>query len=393
MTHELLLYFGDTLLGDINKYAKNRHLTEALKSEASEPSADTFTFEINWRLFQRFIARKFTEPASSFLKVGKTRIVFKCDDYVRFGGWLAAKPARSGSGAEQNLQLTFYEYFARLSGDLVCNPSNPSDPAVSFNEAAHLYVKDLIDGFISHAATAGETVDWSYGTVDTLSNKQKSYNDFQTISKALCDAMNNVSGAGKFDVVIRTDPEDYTHQLVDILKPRGSYKSIVVRFPSDGVHKIWASGFSVEETNDFASHIIIAGNGQVGSVEEGEQTAHIGVAQNLDFVDENCYYRQYIARSDLESQNAVNAAAETELDARSFAQETPDLQLVGVPIRWGDNANGLAIGDIFYFAENTDDLEDNSGYYRIIGIDSSWDDNGVESVSLNLLPAEEPTLS
>lgn len=393
MANKLLLYFGDTLMGDINKYAKNRQLEETLKSEASSPTADTFTFSINWRLFQRFIARTSTEDASTFLKVGKTRIVFETNGYVRFAGWLSVKPARSGAGTNQNLQLTFYEYFARLSGDLVCNPSNPTDPAVSFNKAAHLVVKDLIDSFIAHATDAGETINWDYGTVNTLTNKTKTYKDFQTISKALCDMMNNVTGAGKFDVVFLTDPTDYTHQYIDILKPRGDAKAITIRFPSDGVYKLWANDYSVEETNDYASHIIVAGNGQVGDVSEGEQTANIGTAENDDFAAEYCYYRQYVTRSDLESQDAVDAAAETELSDRSFAQETPDIRFVGIDIAWGDAANyinGLAIGDTFYFSENTDDLEDSSGYYRIIKLSTSWDDNGVATVDAKLLPVPEP---
>ena len=47
--NRLLLYIGDTLLGDINKYAKNRHLIETLKSESENPQADTFTFDINYK--------------------------------------------------------------------------------------------------------------------------------------------------------------------------------------------------------------------------------------------------------------------------------------------------------------------------------------------------------
>lgn len=392
MANRLLFYYGETLMGDINKYAKNRQLSETLKSEASSPTADTFTFSINWRLFQRFINRTSTEDASTFLKVGKTRIVFETDGYVRFAGWLSVKPARSGNGASQELTLSFYEYFARLSGDLVCDASNPTDPAVSFNKAAHLVVKDLIDLFITHASDAGEVIDWSYGAVDTLENKTKTYKDFQTISKALCDMMNNVTGAGKFDVVFRTDPEDYNHQYIDILKPRGAIKrNIIIRFPGDGVYKLWANDYSVQETNDYASHILIAGNGQVGDVAEGEQTAHIGTAEDIAFASEYCYWRQYVTRSDLESQDAVDSAAETELAARSFAQETPDIRAVGIPIEWGNAANynnGLALGDTFYFSEETDDLEDSSGYYRIIGMETSWDDNGVASVDLKLLPAE-----
>lgn len=391
--NRLLLYIGDTLVGDINKYAKSRQLTETLKSEATSATADTFTFSINWVLFKRFIERITGGLASDYLKVGQTRIVFETNGYVRFAGWLGAKPARSGIGAEQELQLTFYEYFARLSGDLVCSSTNPLDPYVRFqNRPAHLYTQDLIDLFKQHAYDAGENIDWSYGQVDVLADKTKTYEDFQTISKALCDAMNNVTGAGKFDIVFRTDPSDYTHQYIDILKPRGAKKNIIIRYPGDGVYKLWANEFSVQETNDYASSVVVAGNGQVGSVASGDQTANIGMAENNNFVQEYCYYRRYVTRSDLESQNAVDSAAQTELASRSFASETPDIKCVGLPIEWGNSANftnGLGLGDIFYFSEETDDLENNSGWYRMIGATSTWDDNGVETVAPKLMRAEE----
>ena len=46
--------------------------------------------------------------------------------------------------------------------------------------------------------------------------------------------------------------------------------------------------------------------------------------------------------------------------------------------------NGLAIGDTFYFAEETDDASDHSGFYRIIGMETSYDDNGVATVTPTL---------
>lgn len=392
MANKLLFYIGDTLIGDINRIAKNRHLHETLKSEASNPTADTFSFSINWTLFQRFIAIYTNDNASSLLKVGKTRVVFETDGYVRFAGWLASKPARSGTGSAQELTLNFYEYFARLSGDLVCSSLNPNDPYVAFsNRPAHLYVEDLIDLFKAHALNAGEVINWSYGTVNVLANKTRTYEDFQTISKALCDAMNNVTGAGKFDVVFRTDTSDYTHQIIDILKPRGQKKNIIIKYPGDGIYKLWASDFSVQETNDFASNVLVAGNGQVGSVSSGEQTAKLGTASDNLFAQDYCYYRRYVTRSDLESQDAVDSAAQTELANRSFASETPEIRVVGAPIAWGEASNlssGLALGDSFYFDEQADDLENNSGYYRIIEIDQTWDDNGVSTVTPKLTPAE-----
>lgn len=387
--NRLLLYLGDTLLGDINKFAKSRHLVENLKSESSSAKADTFTFSINWKLFQDFIRRYFDDDPAKMLKVGKTRVVFETDGYPRFAGYLAARPARSGLGAEQVLSLTFYEYFARLSGDLVCDPSNTSSPMRTFtNVPAQNYVKSLINEFIARASAAGETLNWSWGTVNTLKVKTITYKDFQTVSKALCDAMNNVEGAGKFDIVFRTDPDNYTHQFIDILKPRGKTKNIIIKYPSDGVYRLWASDYSIGETNDYASHVLIAGNGQVGNPNNGEMTAKLGVASDPDFVSNYCYWRTYETASSLNSQNAVNGYAQTKLSQLNFGLETPNISLIGRPIAWGqadNNDNGLAVGDSFYFEENSDDASDHSGFYRIIGLDTTWDDNGVATVTPTLL--------
>ena len=387
--NKLLLYLGDTLLGDINKFAKNRHLVETLKSESENASADTFTFDINWKQYQEFVAKYFDDDPASMLRVGKTRVVFETDGYVRFAGYLAARPARSGLGAEQTLSLTFYEHFARLSGDLVCDPADNNSPMRTFtNIRADLYVQALINEFLARAETAGETLNWTWGTVDTLKVKTITYKDFQTVSKALCDAMNNVEGAGKFDVTFRIDPEDYTHVIIDVLKPRGKDKNIIIKYPSDGVYKLWASNYSIEETNQYASDVLIAGNGQVGDPTTGEQTAKLGVASNSDFVQNYCYWRTYETASNLYSQNAVNARAETRLSQLNFSLETPQIVLVGRPIAWGqaeNDNNGLAIGDTFYFEENTDDGSDHTGYYRIIGLDTSWDDNGVATVTPTLM--------
>lgn len=390
--NRLLLYLGDTLLGDINKYAKNRHLTETLKSESENASADTFTFDINWKQFQNFVSKYFDDDPASMLRVGKTRVVFETDGYVRFAGYLSARPARMGLGAEQTLSLTFYEYFARLSGDLVCDPDNLLSPMRQFSSVdADVYAQSLINEFMARAANAGETLNWTYGNVDSLRPKSITYKDFQTISKALCDAMNNVEGAGKFDIVFRTDPDDYTHQIIDILKPRGKAKNIIIRYPSDGVYKLWAFNYSIEETNEYASDILIAGNGQVGDPSIGEQTAKLATANNSDFVSDYCYWRTYETASNLYSQSAVDNYALTRLSQLDFDLETPHISLVGRPIAWGDAANednGLALGDIFYFSENTDDDTDHSGYYRIIGLDTSWDDNEVATVTPTLMEDE-----
>lgn len=387
--NRLLLYIGNTLLGDINKFAKNRHLVETLKSESDNATADTFTFDINWKQYQDYVLKYFDDQPANLLRVGKTRVVFETDGYVRFGGFLAARPARSGVGSDQTLSLTFYEHFARLSGDLVCDPTNPNSPMRTFtNVATNTFVQSLINEYMARASAAGETLNWTYGTVDTLKVKSITYKDFQTVSKAICDAMNNVEGAGKFDVVFRINPEDYTEVLIDILKPRGRDKNIIIKYPSDGVYKLWASNYSIEETNQYASEVLIAGNGQVGDPATGEQTAKLGTASDASFVQDYCYWRTYETSSNLYSQNAVDGYAETRLSQLNFNIETPQISLVGRPIAWGqaeNDNNGLALGDTFYFEENTDDGSDHTGYYRIIGLDTSWDDNGVATVTPTLM--------
>lgn len=390
---KIILFVGDTEIGDINKYAKNRQLSESLKSESSSATADQFTFDINWKQFQGFIRKKYDDNPESFLRVGKTRIVFMIDDRIRFSGWLSSRPGRSGFGAEQTLSLKFFEYFARLSGDLVCSINDKNNPILNFNNRpAHLYVQDLINLFLAHSANAGESLNWSYGTVNSLANKTMNYNDFQTIAKALCDAMNNTTGAGKFDVVFRTDPNDFTHQIIDILKPRGINKNIIIQYPSDSVYKLWSTDYTIDETNDYASEVLVAGNGQVGDPDAGEDTAELANAINNEFAQEYGYYRVYETQSSLKTQDAVSAYANKSLIQKDFTNETPKLLLVGRPISWGDyenEDNGLALGDSFYFRENTDDGADRSGYFRIIALETEYDDEtGVESVTPTLIRIE-----
>ena len=181
MVNRLLLYLGDTLIGDINKLAKDRQLTESLKSENDSAKADTFSFSINWKQYQDFVLKYFDDDPITLLRVGKTRIVFETDGYVRFAGYLSARPSRSGIGTDQSLSLTFYEYFARLSGDLVCAANNLTNPVRIFKSIrADLYAQALINEFLARALAAGETLNWTWGKVDRLAAKTITYKDFQT---------------------------------------------------------------------------------------------------------------------------------------------------------------------------------------------------------------------
>lgn len=396
---KILLYIGDTLIGDVNKFAKNRHLSEGLKSEQSSASSDQFTFDVNWEKFKEFVAKNFDDDPSSLLRVGMTRVVFIVDSSkddievgdgrVRFAGWMSSRPSRSGYGADQQLSLKFFEYFARLGGDIVCDPDNNISPMRVFNERpGHLYAQDLINEFKARASSSGEILKWDFGIVNPLANKTIIYKDFQTVSKALCDAMNNVQGTGKFDVVFRTDPTDYTHQFIDILAPRGHDKNIIIKYPSDGVYALWSSDYEIEETNDYASDVLVSGNGQVGDPAAGEDTAEIAEASNSHFVEEYCYWRIYDSQSNLQTNAAVQDYANTLLSQKDFGQEVPRITLVGRPIAWGDSSNdnnGLAIGDGFYFEEINDDGSDQSGQMRIIGLETDYDNNGVATVTPALL--------
>lgn len=390
---KILLFIGNTMVGDINKYAQNRHLSETLKSEQTSAVSDSFTFSISWRKFSDFIGKQFSDSPETFLRVGKARIVVLREGdtgyYVRFAGWLAARPARSGPGSAQILSLTFYEWFTRLSGDLVCDPTDKKSPVRQFtNRPGQLYAQDLISEMMARSAAAGDPLNWSFGSLETLPNKTATYKDFQTVAKALCDAMNNTTGTGKFDVVFRTDILDYSHQIIDVTSFRGIEKNIVIKYPGDGVYSLWSSTYEVDETNEYASDLLVAGNGQVGDPSAGEDTANLGTASDSDFASEYCYWRAYESQSSIESQEAVDAYATKLLSQRAFSLQTPQIQLVGRPIEWGNAGNednGLAIGDIFMFKENVSDGVDNSGRMRIIGMETDWDNNGVETVEPALL--------
>lgn len=51
--------------------------------------------------------------------------------------------------------------------------------------------------------------------------------------------------------------------------------------------------------------MLIAGNGQVGNPEAGEDTAELASASNHAAVQDNCYWRVYETQSSLKSQAAV----------------------------------------------------------------------------------------
>lgn len=390
--HKLLLYVGDTLIGDFNKFAQNRALSESLKSESDSATADQFTFSISWSKFKKHAKIRLDDNPESLLRVGKTHMVFLVDGLPRFSGFLATRPARSGYGSDQQLDLKFFEHFARLSGDLVCDKNNTQSPHRAFsNTPGHIFVQSLISEFITRAKNAGENIRWKFGIVNELRLKTVEYNDFQTVSKALCDAMNNETGTGKFDVVFRVNPDNHNEQIIDILKPRGSRKNIIIRYPSDGVYKLWASGYAVEESADYASDVLVAGNGQVGNPETGEDTAELASASNHAAVQDNCYWRVYETQSNLKSQAAVAEYAQKSLAQRSFDSLVPQIKLVGRPIVWGDSANennGLALGDEFRFQEENDDGSDFSGWMRIIAMETSWDNQGVATVTPRLKRVE-----
>lgn len=387
--HEVLLYLGDTLLGDFNKFAKNRSYSGDLYSETSSASAPTFQFDISYPKFREIVAKNFDDDPDTMLKMLKLRVVFVENSRVMFAGVLGSDPARSGAGSSQILTLKFYDHFWRLTGDLVCDPSNTNSPLREFDERpAHLFVEDLINESKARFAAAGETLNWDFGTVDTLANKTITYKDFETVAKALLDAMNNTEGAGKFDVTFRTDPKDFTHQFIDILAPRGKDKNITILFPSDGVYKLWAQDYSIDEDNDFASDIIVAGSGELGTPVEMANTP-IAAVSNPDFAKNYGYFREYSSQSGLTTSTAVAENAATQLAQKStdFAKKTPQIKLVGRAIEWLDASNddnGLDLGDGFYFDDESQNGADQSGWYRIISLAIDWDDNGAATVTPTL---------
>lgn len=389
---QTILYLGDQLVGDINKLCKNRHVEETLMSECSNGAATTpfMTFDISRKLLAEFVAIRFNDPIDTFIRVGRLRVVFIVDDVIVFSGYLSKKPKKSGMGAKQIYSLTFFNDFARLSGDLVSAKNDTTNPYRRFdNVYAHDMVKDLINDFIGHAKANGEVLDWHFDKVDTLGKKSIEYSDYQTISKALCDAMNNTTGAAKFDVVFRCDKDNHNKIYIDILKPRGQRKNIIIKYPGDGVYKLFSSTMEVEEDTEYASHVLAYGVGDLGNKDTGDLTAPIYVLGNKDLVNEYFYYKVAVS-SNLKDSNNNKAYAEKTLHQMSFLKASPSISLVGLPIKWFDaenKDNGLALGDEFYFSDESDNGDD-SGYFRIIQLNVDYDDNGVASVKPKLLRVE-----
>lgn len=396
---EVILFLGETEIGDVAKFAKGKslHKEKFSKRPNGGVNVDTFSFNISRKALAGIISRNFDDPVDDFIKVGKLKVVFIVNGVIAFDGWLGSQPARTNTAYAQSYSLKFIGEFGRLAGDVVCAANNKMNPKRSFTDTpANEIVISLINEFKLRAQAAGEQLNWTFGKVDILANKTVSYKDFQPLSKALCDMMNNTTSAADFDVIFRIDPENYSHHFIDILKNRGGNKNIIVNYPGDGVYKLFSSTMETEERNDFASEVISYGSGELGDTTTGENTAPLDSAANPSFVQEFMYWRTTVS-SNLEAASdgthkANESFAKNALAQKSFAKKSPKISLVGRPIKWFDTDNqdsGLDIGDVFYFKDESNIGSDESGYVEIVALDISYSDSdSTETVTPELMYSE-----
>lgn len=367
-------YIGNTFIGDISRLARNRKAVFSLKSEGG--GIDNFSFDVDWVSFKNFIISRGYNETDPALRVFKANIKVIVDGVDYFSGYLSEDPARTLQGnLSPTLSMNFDEHLGRLNGDYI-RPTRAGFSAV----ATHTIVQTLINEAKARANAQGDySMDFTFGTVDTLASKTVKFEGYKPTLEAILDMGNNIEGAGRFDLRCHSDLS------IDILQPRGETKNITFKYPSDGVYRNWVSSYNTDIMSTPASRIIFVGAGEVGA-DAATTTAKIATAQDDDFAAEYGYYEVYKQNSGYTTDTRVLEAAQTSLYDATNRNRTPKITLTGRDIRWrGTGDDGLDVGDSFIFVESIDDATNSSGVFRIKQMDCSFDEQNVQTVVLTLL--------
>lgn len=367
-------YIGNTFIGDISRLARNRKAVFSLKSEGG--GIDNFSFDVDWVSFKNFIISRGYNETDPALRVFKANIKVIVDGVDYFSGYLSEDPARTLQGnLSPTLSMNFDEHLGRLNGDYI-RPTRAGFSAV----ATHTIVQTLINEAKARANAQGDySMDFTFGTVDTLASKTVKFEGYKPTLEAILDMGNNIEGAGRFDLVCHSD------KTIDILQPRGTTKSITFKYPSDGVYRNWASSYNTEASSLAGSRVIFVGSGEIGAT-TSTTTAVISTAQDDTFAAEYGYYELYRQDSGYTTQTRVDEAAATVLSDAVNRRLVPKLKLIGRDILWrGTGDNALDVGDSFTFVESIDDAADTSGIFRIKQMDCSFDEQDVQTAELTLL--------
>lgn len=361
-TYKIELRLNGTLIGDISEIAQNL----VWRKCRTNSGVDEINLTLNDSVFSDWCNERNTNIKAMLKPYALDARIVRNGEAL-LGGYLATMPSYQPNVDSANLQLRFDGYMNLLAGVYI-------RPTTTTTKAAGAMVKSWIDAAEARATSAGKPFGITAGSIQTLANIQRTFDNYKPVKEAITDLTDNVDGAGPFDVIFNPDRSYYiTNNLGrDITNWKLTYPA---RLQGQGVATISAS-----EVQGFASHIIALGAGETSS-DPNKNTVIISESNNASAVQEFAYVERLSQYSSISRQATLNSRSASDLKKTSDVQWLPEITLLGRQTPPSPTAEyGLWIGDRIWLDNIVDLTGQTSGKFRINIIEVSRSATGAETI-------------
>ena len=193
-TYQIILKLNGQTLGDIRTIAQDFNWSRYRTNQG----VDSIEFTINDKLLERWCADRQIQPGDILKPIALEATITRNGEAVA-GGFLATMPAYKPNAASANLELRFDGYINLLAGVIL-------PPAAQTTKRADQFVTGWITEANTRSANAGKGYNFTQGTIKTLGNVQRTYENYKTIKEAILQMTDNVDGAGE----VSSDPAKTT---------------------------------------------------------------------------------------------------------------------------------------------------------------------------------------
>ena len=362
-TYQIILKLNGQTLGDIRTIAQDFNWSRYRTNQG----VDSIEFTINDKLLERWCADRQIQPGDILKPIALEATITRNGEAVA-GGFLATMPAYKPNAASANLELRFDGYINLLAGVIL-------PPAAQTTKRADQFVTGWITEANTRSANAGKGYNFTQGTIKTLGNVQRTYENYKTIKEAILQMTDNVDGAGQFDVIFNPDKSyDITDSLGRDITDWSLYYP-----PRDGGQS--AATISAPEIQGFASSILTLGAGEVSS-DPAKTTVITKQSTNAAAVAEFGYYEAMTQYSSVTQQTTLNQHNATDLANAIKVQWEPQITLLGIQTPPSPTAAfGLWLGDRIRLINTADVTGMTSGLFRINALRVEVSSNGAETIT------------
>ena len=361
--YRIELRLNGILVGDVRHIAQN--LTWRRCRTAT--GVDEIDFILNDKEFAEWCEERGTTISEMLTPYALDARVIRNSRAVA-GGFLATMPAYQPQNASANLQMKFDGYINLLAGVYI----RPTPL-----QTAH--ADQMVAGWITDAETratnAGKPFGFTQGNIQTLATIQRTFDNYKPVKEAITDLVDNIDGAGPFDVIFNPDRSYY------IAKNLGREITAWNLYYPAHLGGQGIATISAEEVQGFASHIIALGAGETSS-DPAKSTVITAEYSNNDAIQQYGYVEQLVQYSSVSRQNTLNSHALADLNNATNVRWKPQITLLGRQTPPDPtNDYGLWIGDRINIINTADPTGQTSGRFRINILDVQVSATNAETIT------------